>query len=79
MAETLPARIHALSITDSLSRPGDLVTISLGVAGTVPDREASPADLVAAADQTLYQAKQEGRNRVKTHPTMSVKKKTHHE
>jgi len=79
VAETLRARIQALGITYSRSRPSDLVTISLGVAGTVPDREASPADLVAAADQTLYQAKQEGRNRVKTRPTMSVKKKAHHE
>jgi len=79
VAETLRARIQALGITYSRSRPSDLVTISLGVAGTVPDREASPADLVAAADQTLYQAKQEGRNRVKTCPTMSVKKKARHE
>jgi diguanylate cyclase (GGDEF)-like protein len=44
---------------------GDPVTISLGFASTVPNRVAAPTDLIRAADQALYQAKQEGRNRAK--------------
>ncbi|MDP9132915.1 MAG: diguanylate cyclase [Nitrospirota bacterium] len=44
---------------------GDSVTISLGFASTVPSRMAAPTDLIRAADQALYQAKQEGRNRAK--------------
>lgn len=75
VAEALRAKIQALGITYSRSRPSDLVTISLGVAGTVPDRESSPADLVAAADQALYQAKQEGRNQVRTSNKTSLPKK----
>lgn len=75
VAETLRAKIQALGITYSRSKPSDLVTISLGVAGIVPDRESSPADLVAAADQALYQAKEEGRNRVRIFNTTSLPKK----
>lgn len=44
---------------------GDPITISLGFASTVPNRVAAPTDLIRAADQALYQAKQEGRNRAK--------------
>ncbi|HKW86562.1 MAG TPA: diguanylate cyclase, partial [Nitrospiraceae bacterium] len=75
VAEALRAKVQALGITYSRSKPSDLVTISLGVAGTVPDRECSPAELVAAADQALYQAKQEGRNQVRTSTKTSLPKK----
>ena len=40
------------------------VTISLGVAGVPDPRIRDPKELVQAADQALYQAKQAGRNRV---------------
>jgi diguanylate cyclase (GGDEF)-like protein len=79
VGETLRAKIQDLGITYSRSKPSDLVTISLGVAGTVPDRESAPADLVAVADQALYQAKQEGRNRVRTFTTTSLPKKVSNE
>lgn len=38
------------------------VTMSIGVAGCVPQRGASPNDLFVAADQHLYTAKHAGRN-----------------
>jgi predicted signal transduction protein with EAL and GGDEF domain len=41
------------------------VTVSLGVATAVPERRSSSALLLAAADQALYEAKRQGRNRVK--------------
>lgn len=38
------------------------VTISLGVASIIPDYKTDPNDLISAADQALYKAKEAGRN-----------------
>lgn len=40
------------------------LTISIGLATGVPGPEASPAEFLRQADQALYQAKQNGRNRL---------------
>ena len=45
----------------SLTRP--YVTLSLGVACTVPDADRSPQTLIDQADRALYMAKQQGRDR----------------
>ncbi len=69
VAELLRAKVEALKIPHSRSRVSDVVTISLGVSTVVPRSGYSTAALIAAADQALYQAKQEGRNRVRVrHP-----------
>jgi diguanylate cyclase (GGDEF)-like protein len=62
VAENLRRTIESLKIVHT---DGELITISEGYATTVPSRSASPTDLIKAADQALYQAKQEGRNRAK--------------
>ena len=69
VAEMLRQRIEALGITHS---DGGYTTISVGYASTIPSRNASPTDLIKAADQALYQAKQEGRNRAKQAGMLSL-------
>jgi diguanylate cyclase (GGDEF)-like protein len=65
VAELLRAKVEALKIPHSRSRVSDVITISLGVSTIIPRPGYSTAALIAAADQALYQAKQEGRNRVR--------------
>ena len=43
--------------------PGQQVTVSIGVA-SLPDNGDTPEAVIAVADEALYQAKREGRNRV---------------
>ncbi|WP_052050093.1 diguanylate cyclase domain-containing protein [Leptolyngbya sp. KIOST-1] len=65
LAEAIRARIRALNIVNFQSATETVyVTVSLGVACQVPSRDLSIQTLVAAADQALYRAKQEGRDRV---------------
>jgi len=56
--------VSGLNIPHSASVVADHVTVSVGVASMLPDRHSTPAQVVAAADQALYAAKQQGRNRV---------------
>ncbi|RXT07936.1 PAS domain S-box protein [Ammoniphilus sp. CFH 90114] len=67
VAEKIRVAIDALNIPHSGSKVSDHVTISLGTATMVPTMYTSANDLVEAADRALYQAKQEGRNRVRTY------------
>lgn len=62
VAESLRRRVETLDITDA---KGHRVTISLGIACMVPSRDKHHTALIRAADQALYQAKEEGRNLVR--------------
>ena len=53
--------------------PGQKITVSIGVA-SLPDDGDTPDAVIAAADEALYQAKREGRNRVvQSHPRRARK------
>ncbi|MFW6296504.1 MAG: GGDEF domain-containing protein [Halothece sp.] len=41
-----------------------IITLSLGVASLIPDGSNGETDLIAQADRALYEAKNQGRNRV---------------
>jgi diguanylate cyclase (GGDEF)-like protein len=78
VGETLRRRIESLGITHSEGgSEGECMTISVGYASTIPSRNASPTDLIKAADQALYQAKQEGRNRAKQAAILSLVPHSH--
>ncbi len=64
IAETMRISAAEIRLADisSAHRP---ITLSLGVSTVVAANAMKPEDLVNAADQALYEAKAEGRNRVK--------------
>ena len=63
-AERLRRRIWRLAIAYEASQVSDRMTISGGVATVVPPQVVAPDDLLRAADQALYRAKCQGRNRI---------------
>ncbi|MBD1894572.1 diguanylate cyclase [Coleofasciculus sp. FACHB-129] len=65
IAESIRSMVKSLEIVHVHSPVSPYVTLSLGVASIVPSLTSSPAALIAAADEALYQAKKEGRDRVK--------------
>ncbi len=65
IAENIRMEILSLSIPHPESTHGH-VTVSIGCATLIPDRDNSPALLYERADQALYRSKRSGRNRVMT-------------
>jgi len=63
VAEKIRQGVLALNIQHEHSSAGNCVSISLGVATTIPTRGLQAEELLKCADQALYRAKEEGRNR----------------
>ncbi|MEO1764362.1 MAG: diguanylate cyclase, partial [Cyanobacteria bacterium J06629_18] len=55
-------QVKSLDIPHTDSNVSDCVTVSLGVASTIPQFNILPRTLIAAADEMLYKAKSTGRN-----------------
>jgi diguanylate cyclase (GGDEF)-like protein len=62
-AELLIHLIHDLAIPHPSSSVSEFVTVSVGVASTVPQINQSHLDFIKRADLALYKAKNAGRNR----------------
>ncbi len=66
VAKNMCSKVEDLHIPHESSKVTDHLTISVGVATAVPERSSQPETLIAAADQALYEAKNNGRNQVKS-------------
>jgi diguanylate cyclase (GGDEF)-like protein len=68
IAERIREEVKKLAIAQNHLKfgglPDSVITVSLGVACTIPKRQESPSILVNEADKALYRAKKEGRDRV---------------
>ncbi|MDH0897498.1 MULTISPECIES: diguanylate cyclase [unclassified Pseudomonas] len=64
VAEAIREAVVDLCIPHAGSPVSDWVSVSIGCASVVPAVESTPRELLAAADDRLYRAKSEGRNRV---------------
>lgn len=71
IAESIRANVQALAIAHDHSRvsgfPSQVITVSVGVSGVIPDRDTIPDLLLSTAEQALHQARRQGRNRVSLH------------
>jgi diguanylate cyclase (GGDEF)-like protein/PAS domain S-box-containing protein len=64
VADAICRELSDMQIPHSGSTAAPFVTISCGIASMIPFNETSPKILIENADQALYKAKSQGRNRV---------------
>ncbi|PZU97381.1 MAG: GGDEF domain-containing protein [Pseudanabaena sp.] len=62
IAEKICRSVNELKIAHEASYVGDYVSVSIGIAAVLPERQVSPRGLIESADRALYLAKDQGRN-----------------
>ena len=64
IAERIREEVLSLAIAHELNKKQGVVTCSLGVACNRVSKDSEPQDLIRIADEALYLAKENGRNRI---------------
>lgn len=64
VASAMRWEVKLLKIPHRFSTVTEYVTLSMGVSSVIPQRHLAPRSLVSAADNALYEAKAQGRNRI---------------
>ncbi|MBF2065733.1 MAG: PleD family two-component system response regulator [Calothrix sp. C42_A2020_038] len=64
IAASMQAGVRELEIIHTESTVSQYVTLSLGVGTVIPSFDSSPQELITITDKALYQAKEQGRNRI---------------
>jgi diguanylate cyclase (GGDEF)-like protein len=64
LAEEIRSRVETERIPTVDGKIQTCITVSIGVASTVPTKDSSPETFISRADTLLYQAKEKGRNRI---------------
>ncbi|ASC69601.1 diguanylate cyclase response regulator [Halomicronema hongdechloris C2206] len=73
VAEKIQNTLRAFQMPHAQSSVSDYLTLSLGIASLIPSLRSTPEQAIAAADQALYQAKGEGRDRIVIAPDSEIK------
>lgn len=63
VAQNIQQAIHKRAIPHVHSDVKDIVTVSLGITSLIPTCDIKPDTLIASADEALYKAKEQGRDR----------------
>jgi len=64
VGEKVRSNIESIGIVHPSSEVSQYVTVSVGIATMIPEKNMIPVSLLEQADAALYQAKRKGRNRV---------------
>ena len=64
VAERCRALLFKEQITHANSPAGQILTLSMGIGNLIPSQQDDPRAFLDAVDRSLYQAKQQGRNRI---------------
>jgi diguanylate cyclase (GGDEF)-like protein len=64
VGENIRSAIESLAIPHRKAPKHGIVTVSVGVTSTVPERSTNPETFLVAADRAMHAAKHEGKNRI---------------